>query len=42
METFEEKLRRVVQEDVSLVPYNPDWPGMFEQEKKTSSELFPG
>jgi len=33
METLEERIKRVVQEDVAIVPYNPDWPRMFEQEK---------
>ena len=33
METIEERIKRVVQEDVAIVPYNPDWPRMFRQEK---------
>jgi GrpB-like predicted nucleotidyltransferase (UPF0157 family) len=33
METLEERIKRVVQEDVAIVAYNPAWPGMFEQEK---------
>lgn len=33
METLEEKIARVVKEDVVLVPYDPRWPEMFEQER---------
>lgn len=33
METLEEKIARVVKEDVSVVPYDPRWPEMFEQER---------
>jgi len=32
-ETFEEKLARVVSEEVAVVPYDPGWPGLFEQER---------
>lgn len=32
-ETLEERIRRVVQEEVALVAYDPHWPGLFEQEK---------
>jgi len=32
-ETFEERLKRVTQEEVILVPYNPEWPRMFELER---------
>lgn len=31
-ETLEERIRRVVQEEVALVPYDRDWPRLFEQE----------
>lgn len=34
METLEEKVRRVVQEDVELTPYDPRWPVLFEEEKR--------
>ncbi|MBN1909504.1 MAG: GrpB family protein [Pirellulales bacterium] len=34
MESFEEKLARVVKEDVAVVPYDPRWPEMFQQEKE--------
>jgi hypothetical protein len=32
METFKEKLKRVISEEISIVPYDPDWPAMFEDE----------
>ena len=34
METLSEKVKRVLQEDVAIVPYNPAWPRMFEAEKR--------
>lgn len=33
METLEEKIARVVKEEVAVVPYDPRWPEMFEQER---------
>ncbi len=33
METFEEKIARVVSEEAAVEPYNPCWPMMFEQER---------
>jgi GrpB-like predicted nucleotidyltransferase (UPF0157 family) len=33
IETLEEKVSRVVKEEVAVVPYDPRWPGMFEQER---------
>ena len=33
METLEQKIARVVQEEVAIVPYDPRWPEMFEQER---------
>ena len=33
METLEEKIARVVKEEVAIVPYDPRWPEMFEQER---------
>lgn len=33
-ETLEEKIRRVVQEEVAVVPYDPRWPRRFEEEKE--------
>jgi L-amino acid N-acyltransferase YncA/GrpB-like predicted nucleotidyltransferase (UPF0157 family) len=34
MESLEEHIKRVVQEEVVIVPYNLAWPKMFEEEKK--------
>jgi GrpB-like predicted nucleotidyltransferase (UPF0157 family) len=34
METLEERIKRVLQEEVSIVPYDPAWPRMFEEEKQ--------
>ncbi|MEW5976792.1 MAG: GrpB family protein [Acidobacteriota bacterium] len=34
METHEEKLRRVLREEVALKPYDPAWPEAFRQEKQ--------
>jgi len=33
MKTLEERIKRVLQEGISIVPYNPAWPRMFEEEK---------
>jgi len=33
METLEERVRRVVREDVAISPYDPAWPRMFETER---------
>lgn len=41
METLEERIRRVLQEDVSIVPYDPAWPRMFEEEKKHLLDCLP-
>lgn len=42
METLEEKIARVVKEDVAIVPYDPRWPGMFEQERAHLLSCLPG
>ncbi len=34
VESLEERIRRAVQEDVALVPYDPRWPALFRQEKE--------
>ena len=41
METLEERIKRVLQEDISIVPYNPAWPGMFEEEKMHLLDCLP-
>jgi len=33
METLQEKIQRVVQEDAAIMPYDPRWPELFEEEK---------
>ena len=33
METLEQRIRRVLREDVAVVPYDPRWPELFRQEK---------
>jgi GrpB-like predicted nucleotidyltransferase (UPF0157 family) len=33
MDPLEEKVARVLKEEVAVVPYNPRWPKMFEQER---------
>jgi GrpB-like predicted nucleotidyltransferase (UPF0157 family) len=41
METLEDRIRRVLQEDVSVVPYEPAWPRMFEEEKRHLLDCLP-
>ena len=41
METLEDRIKRVLQEEVSIVPYDPAWPRMFEEEKKHLLDCFP-
>jgi GrpB-like predicted nucleotidyltransferase (UPF0157 family) len=33
-ETLEERIKRVVQEKISIVPYDSNWPALFQQEKE--------
>jgi len=33
METLEQRIQRVVREDVAIVPYDPRWPELFRREK---------
>ncbi len=40
-ETLEERIKRVLQEDVYVVPYDPAWPRMFEEEKKHLLDCLP-
>lgn len=42
METFEEKLRRVLAEEIALAPYDPDWPHIFREEKAHLLSCLPG
>ncbi len=41
METLEEKVARVVKEEVAVVPYDPRWPEMFEQERRHLRACLP-
>jgi GrpB-like predicted nucleotidyltransferase (UPF0157 family) len=41
METLEQRIRRVVQEDVAIVPYDPRWPDLFRQEKEHLLSCLP-
>jgi GrpB-like predicted nucleotidyltransferase (UPF0157 family) len=40
-ETLEEKIARVVKEEVAVVPYDPCWPKLFEQERNHLSSCLP-
>jgi GrpB-like predicted nucleotidyltransferase (UPF0157 family) len=42
METLDDRVRRVVQEEVTIVPYDPQWPTMFRQEKEQLFSSLPG
>jgi GrpB-like predicted nucleotidyltransferase (UPF0157 family) len=33
METLQQRIQRVVREEIAIVPYDPRWPEMFRQEK---------
>jgi GrpB-like predicted nucleotidyltransferase (UPF0157 family) len=41
METLEDRIKRVLQENVSVVPYEPAWPRMFEEEKRHLLDCLP-
>ncbi|MEO8436806.1 MAG: GrpB family protein [Pyrinomonadaceae bacterium] len=41
METLEAKIKRVLQEEVAIVPYSPAWPQMFEEEKVHLLDCLP-
>lgn len=41
METLEQRVARVIREDVAIVPYDPAWPRMFEEEKAHLLACFP-
>lgn len=42
METIEEKVARVVREDVAVVEYDPRWPEMFERQRLHLMSCLPG
>jgi GrpB-like predicted nucleotidyltransferase (UPF0157 family) len=41
METLEQRIRRVVQEDVAIVRYDPRWPELFRREKEHLLSCLP-
>jgi GrpB-like predicted nucleotidyltransferase (UPF0157 family) len=41
METLEDRIKRVLEEDVSVVPYDPTWPRLFEEEKRHLLDCLP-
>jgi GrpB-like predicted nucleotidyltransferase (UPF0157 family) len=41
METLEQRIRRVVQEDVAIVPYDPRWSESFRREKEHLLSCLP-
>ena len=41
METLEERIKRVLQEEVSIASYDPAWPRMFEEEKRHLLQCLP-
>ncbi len=41
MESLEKRIRRIVQEKFDVVPYNPDWPRMFDAEKNHLLSCLP-
>jgi GrpB-like predicted nucleotidyltransferase (UPF0157 family) len=41
MESLEDRIRRVVREDVAIVPYDPAWPESFRQEKEHLLSCLP-
>jgi GrpB-like predicted nucleotidyltransferase (UPF0157 family) len=41
METLEQRIQRVLQDEIAIVPYDPDWPRLFEEEKQHLLECLP-
>lgn len=41
METLEQRIKRLVAEDVAIVPYDPRWPDLFRQEKQHLLSCLP-
>src|SRR5215471_7951868 len=41
MESLEQRIRRAVQEDVAIVPYDPRWPELFRREKEHLLSCLP-
>ncbi len=41
METPEQRIQRVVREEVAIAPYDPAWPDLFQQEKEHLQSCLP-
>src|SRR4029079_3847371 len=41
MESLEERIRRVVREEIAILPYDPRWPEMFLREKEHLLSCLP-
>lgn len=41
METLDEKVARVVKEEVAVVPYDPRWPALFDEEREHLLSCLP-
>src|SRR5437867_10839695 len=41
METLEQRIQRVVREEVTITPYDPRWPELFRQEKEHLLSCLP-
>lgn len=41
MESLEQRINRVIQEEIAIVPYDPAWPLMFEREKNHLLSCLP-
>jgi len=41
METFEQKIARLIKEKIAIVSYDPNWPEMFEQERRHLLSCLP-
>jgi GrpB-like predicted nucleotidyltransferase (UPF0157 family) len=42
MESLEQRVQRVLRDEIKIVPYNPDWPRMFAEEKHHLLSCLPG
>jgi GrpB-like predicted nucleotidyltransferase (UPF0157 family) len=41
METLEQRIQRVIQEEIAITPYDDRWPGFFSQEKEHLRSCLP-
>jgi GrpB-like predicted nucleotidyltransferase (UPF0157 family) len=42
METLEQRIQRVIREEIALAPYDPEWPESFQRERDHLLSCFPG